>query len=89
MKFSYLPFWFGFIGLILLQGLIVDVYGISENEKDQMYFDAESFFVKGNFTQAMQLYDNILVLDPEYSDAIAGKGAIHHRIGDFSNAIEY
>ena len=38
---------------------------------------------------ATQLYDAILEIDPNYSDAIAGKGAIHHRMGDFSTAIEY
>jgi len=69
-------FWFGILGLALFSGLIVSVYGLSENEKDQMYYDAESYFTQGNFTQAMHLYDDILEIDPTYSDAIAGKGAI-------------
>ncbi|MDH3341293.1 MAG: tetratricopeptide repeat protein [Nitrosopumilus sp.] len=89
MKFPYLHFWFGFLGLMLFQGLIVSVYGLSESEKNQMYYDAESYFTQGNFTQAMHLYDNILQVDPTFSDAIAGKGAIFHRMGDFSTAIEY
>lgn len=87
MKISFPCFWFGFLGLILFQGLIVNVYGSSE--KDQMYFDAESYFAKGNFTQAMQLYDDILIIDPDYSGAIAGKGAVFYRMSDFSTAIDY
>jgi len=69
--------WFGFLGLVLFSGLVVSVYGLSVNEKDQMYYAAESYFTQGNFTQAMNLYDNILEIDPAYSDAIAGKGAIY------------
>ena len=80
---------FGFLGLILFQGLTVYAYGLSENEKDQLYFDAEYYFTSGNFTQAMQLYDEILTIDPDYSGAIAGKGAIFYRMGDFSTAIDY
>ena len=89
MKISCPYFWFGFLGLILFPGLIGGVYGLSENEKDQMYFDAESYFRNGNFTQAMQLYDDILAVDPDYSDAIGGKGAVFHRMGDFYTALEY
>lgn len=81
--------WIGFLGFALFQVLIGTAYGMSETENDQVYLEAESYFSNGNFTHAMKLYDSILEDDPTYANAIAAKGAVHHRWGDFSTAIEY
>lgn len=35
------------------------------------------------------MYESILEIDPLYSDAIAAKGAIFHRMGDYSTALDY
>ena len=78
----------GFMGLLMITETNI-TYGLSEDEKDQTYYDAESYFTRGNFTKAIQLYDAILEVDPDYSDAIAGKGAAYHRMGDFATAIDH
>ena len=88
-NFRIHPVWIGFLGFVLFQVLIGTAYGLSEAEKDQVYLEAESYFSNGNFTHAMKLYDSILEVDSTYVNAIAGKGAIHHRLGDFSTALEY
>ena len=82
---------FGFflIGFLLAQATIVGIYAMSEVDKKNTYESAELFFQAGNFTQALALYESILEVDPLYSDAVAAKGAVFHRMGDYSTALNY
>jgi len=77
------------VGFLLVSITILETYAMSEIDKKKTYEKAELFFQAENFTQALILYDNILKIDPLYSDAIAAKGAIFHRMGDYSTALNY
>lgn len=77
------------IGFLLAHVTIIEIYAMSEVDKKNTYDEAELFFETGNFTQSLILYENILENDPLYSDAIAAKGAVFHRMGDYSTALDY
>lgn len=77
------------IGFLLAQVTVIEIYAMSEVDKKNTYEEAELFFQDGNFTQALVLYESILENDPHYSDAIAAKGAVFHRMGDYSTALDY
>ena len=77
------------IGFLLTQLVIDETQAMSEMDKKSTYEKAELFFQAGNFTQALVLYESILEVDPLYADAIAAKGAVFHRMGDYLTALDY
>jgi len=77
------------VGFFFVQTTIVEIFAMSEIDRKNIYEEAELFFQAGNFTQALIMYESILEDEPLYSDAIAAKGAIFHRMGDYSTALDY
>ncbi len=46
-----------------------------------------SIFNQGKYTQAIQYYDKALAVDPNYKDALNGKGASVNGLGNYTQAI--
>ena len=43
----------------------------------------------GNYTQALQYVDKALAIDPNFKDALNGKGDALNNLGNYTQAIQY
>ena len=56
-------------------------YNPDPNNKQILNNKGYSLFLLGNYTQAIELYDKALKIDPKFLDALANKGSAFYRIG--------
>ena len=64
--------------------------------KAHTLFNQATFYDQGNYTQAIQYYDKALAIDPNYKEALSGKGSALDGIGNafynqgnYTQAIQY
>ena len=71
------------------------IYKTNSSSSDVSAFvdKANSLYTQGNYTQAIQLFDKALALDPNFRQALNGKGdALYSLANDtqgYENAIQY
>ena len=59
------------------------------NTTDQLLAIGESYYLGGNFTQAIEYYNDVLAIDPNNIGAIYDKGLALDALGSLEEAIVY
>ena len=76
--------------IILFTSFLTTEEGFAQSEKDSesMFKQAKEHFVKGEYKQALHLYDEILEADPNNMSTMKMKGLVSISIEDYPKALE-
>ena len=62
---------------------------IDPNDENGLFNKGAALGDLGNYTQAIQYYDNVLAIDPNNVNALINKGAALGNLGNHTQAIQY
>ena len=64
------------LGIFLLSSVILTgtAFGQTEQEAEMLFNQANDYFVKGEYNQAIEIYDNILEIAPANNSTLKMKG---------------
>lgn len=81
---------FCFLFAILISMAITSesVFAQTEKDPEAMFNSAKEYFVNGEYTQAMAIYDEILEIAPNNISTLKMKGIVHSNLGEHSSSLK-